>query len=383
MIISLFDDDLYKFTMQQAALKRNDVVSAKYRFKNRGNHRFNDKFMQIFKQKLGYLAELKANDNELELFGKLPFIEIWYLDFLRDYRYNLKQIEAYLDSDNNLQITITGPWHLTILWEVKLMAIISEVYFQIEKDDGKWSMSGQELKLQTKANKLASEQCKYADFGTRRRRSFLTQDLVVKTFKNYHHFIGTSNVHLAFKYGLKPIGTMAHEWVQAMSALESLNHANRAMLQQWIKAYGASLGIALTDTFGTDAFFRDFEMPFAKMFDGVRHDSGDPFKFADKTVAHYKNLGIKPSHKTIVFSDGLNPDLAVKIQKHCNKLEINSSFGIGTNFTNDFETPALNMVIKLWEINEIPVVKISDTPSKANGDPKMIEAVKYIYQIDA
>ena len=381
MIRSLFDDDLYKFTMQQAVLKLYPDAVAKYRFKNRGNHRFNKKFLTMLLHRIGQLSELRAQDEELQSFSKLPFIQPWYLDYIKNYRYDPTQVRLKLDDEQNLQLEINGPWHSTILWEVKLMATISDCYFQLEKYDNKWSMNGQEDKLEIKTSKLFSAQCKYADFGTRRRRCYEIQDLVVRKTKNHHHFVGTSNVHLAFKYGLRPIGTMAHEWVQGISALESLNHANRVMLKRWEQVYDSDLGIALTDTFGTSAFFKDFNMRYAKLFDGVRHDSGDPFVFAERADEHYKKLRINPSHKSIVFSDGLTADLATKIKKHCDELGIACSFGIGTSFTNDFETPALNMVIKIWELNSFPVVKLSDNPGKANGDPKAVEAVKHIYQI--
>jgi len=189
-------------------------------------------------------------------------------------------------------------------------------------------------------------------------------------------------VHFAYKYNLNPIGTMAHEWVQAISALESLNHANRFMLKAWTDVYNGKLGIALTDTYGTDAFFKDFDLKYAALFLGVRHDSGDPIVFANKVIAHYKKLNIDPKTKIIVFSDGLTADKAVEIQQHCDKIGIPCSFGIGTSFTNDFDnSPALNMVIKLWTLNDSPIVKLSDVPSKANGMEQAIEMMRFMYGV--
>ena len=377
-IQSMFDDDLYKFTMQQAVLKLYPDAQATYRFKNRGEQNLNgSKFISLLQKEIDNLGELRATDDELEKFSKLPFVEPWYVDYLKNYRYDTSQVVVSTEPD--LRINITGPWHSSILWEVKLMASISKSYFELEKEEGLWSMDGQKDKLQRKTDILASGVCQYADFGTRRRRCYDIQDLVVQEFKKYHGFAGTSNVHLAFKHDLNPIGTMAHEWVQAISALESLNHANRVMLEKWCDVYGSDLGIALTDTFGTEAFFRDFDMRYAKLFDGVRHDSGDPFEFADKMVAHYKKLRINPGHKTIVFSDGLNAEMAVKIKKHCVELGINCSFGIGTAFTNDFATPALNIVVKLWSINDFNIAKLSDIAGKENGDPAAIQLYKMVY----
>ena len=180
--------------------------------------------------------------------------------------------------------------------------------------------------------------------------------------------------------GCKPIGTMAHEWVQAISALESINHANRYMMERWAEFYDGNLGIVLTDTYGLRAFLVDLSPRLAKLFDGVRHDSGCPFEFTDRMVALYKAYGINPQHKTIVFSDGLDVDQALKIRQYCLQRGIGFSFGIGTHFTNDFEgSPPLNMVIKLWSINGMPVVKLSEDVGKANGSPKAIEAVRTIY----
>lgn len=378
MINSIFDDDLYKFTMQQAILKLYPDAVAKYRFTNRGNQCFNDNFISLLKKQINNLEELRALDKELNQFSKLPFVHPWYIEFLKNYRYNASQIELFLDNNKNLQLEIKGPWYSTILWEVKLMALISQCFFELEDS---WSMDGQQEKIKTKIHKLASAQCKYADFGTRRRRNYDIQDLVVSNVMNYHHFVGTSNVHLAFKYNLRPIGTMAHEWVQGISALESLNHANRVMLKRWADIYDSDLGIALTDTFGTDAFFNDFGLRFSKLFDGVRHDSGDPFVFTDKVIKHYQKFRINPQHKTIVFSDGLDADKAINIKQYCDSVGIDCSFGIGTNFTNDFQTPALNMVIKLWSINDVPVVKLSDVPTKANGDSEAVKVVKWLYRV--
>lgn len=378
IIKSLFDDDLYKFTMQQAVLKLYPNAEAEYRFRNRGVHKFDESVLSGIQDGINELAELKPEKDELEWFASHNFIEPWYAKFLEGYRYSPKQVNFSLTENNDLDLRIKDPWWSTILWEVKLMAIISEAYFSAHKDE--WTMAGQKEKLQLKTNKLASAQCQYADFGTRRRRNFEIQDLVVSTFQNYFHFSGTSNVHLAYKYGLKPIGTMAHEWVQGVSAMESLNHANRFMLKAWTDVYDGKLGIALTDTYGTDSFFRDFSLKYAALFAGVRHDSGDPFIFADKVVAHYKKLGLDPRTKVIVFSDGLTADKAVEIQEHCNVIGIPCSFGIGTSFTNDFDnSPALNMVIKLFYLDGHPIVKLSDVPSKANGEPKAVEMMRFMY----
>jgi nicotinate phosphoribosyltransferase len=226
---------------------------------------------------------------------------------------------------------------------------------------------------------MRREYASFAEFGTRRRRSYAIQDKVIQAFQTYGGFNGTSNVHFAMKYNLKPIGTMAHEWIMGVSALEGLRHANFHALQNWVRVYNADLGIALTDTFGTPAFFKNFNMRLAKLYDGVRHDSGDPFEFADKVIEHYKSLGIDPMSKVIVFSDGLNVEKCLEIAKYCNG-KIRFSFGIGTHFTNDFEgSPALNMVIKIWMCDGVHVVKLGDGTGKTMGDPDAVRVAQWTF----
>lgn len=276
------------------------------------------------------------------------------------------------------------------------MAIISEAYFE-HVDNHNWKCNKPTCTLGgfrqrtwqeayaegvlEKAKNLAMMHDKFTDFGTRRRRSYEIQDIVVKTFKEsgVPNFFGTSNVHLAMKYGVRAIGTFAHELVQGISALEGLRYANKFALQKWQETYQGSLGYALTDTFGTDAFFRDFNQSLARVYDGVRHDSGCPFTFADRIINHYNKLGIDPTTKLIVFSDGLNVEKALAISKHCAG-RVRCSFGIGTSFTNSVEnSKPLNMVIKLREVNGIQVVKLSDSPGKEIGDKDAIRVAKWTF----
>jgi nicotinate phosphoribosyltransferase len=256
------------------------------------------------------------------------------------------------------------------------MAIVSELYFSWINP--KWTLENYENQTVNKALTLSS--CNYSEFGTRRRRSYETQNSVIQTLKNKNGFQGTSNVHFAHMYDLRPIGTMAHEWIMGISALEGLQHANRHALRAWSKVFKGNLGIALTDTFGSDAFFEDFDGYTARLFDGVRHDSGDPHTFAEKTIKAYNKLHIDPLTKAIIFSDGLTPIDAIAIKNQWDKF-IKVRFGIGTNFTNDFgsNSPALNMVIKLTECAGVPVVKLSDTPSKAIGDPDALRVAKWTF----
>lgn len=382
IIQSILDNDLYKFTMQRAVLGYKQNVQVESAFNNRRPEgKFNRDFMDGFNRGLEDMALLQATDQEIEFFEQAcPFMGHEYFDYLANYRYDPNEVRAEL-VDNELVLGYKGTWEHTILWEVPLMAMISELFFiHCDKD---WNNRDQIGKLQTKSQKLMNTT--FTDFGTRRRRNFETQEMVVSYFKNHNpKFMGTSNVHLAHKYGVRPIGTMAHEWIMGISALESLRHANRYAMKIWSDIYKGELGTALTDTFGTDVFWQDFDVALAKLFDGPRHDSGCPFKFTDKTVAEYKRLRIDPTTKTAIFSDGLDTDLALEIQKYCEG-KIRCSFGIGTHFTNDFTNSSggvskpLNMVIKMARCNGTPVVKLSDNPTKAIGDKDALRVAKWTF----
>ncbi len=376
----ILDNDLYKFTMQQAVLELFPKAEATYTFINRGKHKFNELFMRTLQFKISSLSQYYLTLKEANWFVlKCPYLKPQYIQYLLNYTFNPNEVHAYLDANNELQLSISGPWHTTILWEVPLLALISETYF--ETVDYNWYFDSELYTsvFRTKMQKLA--ECRVTDFGTRRRRSFETQKLVVSEGINFKNFAGTSNVYLAYAFATRPVGTMAHEWIMANSVLEGLRNANYYALQNWVRVYNADLGTALTDTYGLDAFLKNFNMRLAKLYDGVRHDSGDPYIFIDKVILHYKSLGIDPMTKSALFSDALTPETAVQINEYC-KGKIRCSFGIGTNFTNDFSycnSKALNMVIKLNTLNGIPVIKLSENVQKACGDKDAIRVAKWTF----
>jgi len=370
------DNDLYKFSTQKAILAHKQKVPVAFEFKDRRPQgQYTPKFKAALDDQIKGMSELRTAKETIGfLSAKCPWLGDDYLAYLRNFRFNPDQVETKL-TDGNLGIRIEGPHEEATMWEVPLMYTISELYFKMI--DTNWSRLGQEGRIQSKAIQL--DGLHYSDFGTRRRRDFWTQDRVVEIMHMFPTFVGTSNVLLARKYGIKAIGTYPHELVQRMSVLESLYHANRYTMQFWQKTFGARLGIALTDTFGTQAFLRDFDDTLARLFDGVRQDSGDPILFGHDIIAHYNKLGIDPLTKTIVFSDSLNPVLARTIFEEF-KGKIRTAFGIGTNFTNDYDgSPALNMVIKLIMCDGIHVVKLSDSFSKAIGDPDALRVALYTH----
>jgi len=380
MITSILDNDLYKFTMMNAVLKKAPDARVSYKFYNRGKHIFNEDFHSEIDSAILSMEDLEITDEELDFLRKsCPFFDEPFLAYLKNFRFDPFNIS--IRGKEDLTLTVNGNWAETILWEVPLMAMISELYYKHVDTD--WSYHDSAT-IKEKCNLLRD--CKYAEFGTRRRRGYDVHDSVIaelKTWSYNNDLVGTSNVHFAMKYGLKPIGTMAHEWVMGMSVLEGLRHANRFAMQAWNDVYRGRLGIALADTYGSDAFFDDFDGTLARTFDGVRHDSGDPIAFMEKTIDFYHKMGIDPSSKTIVFSDGLDPKKAKLLQLHCDVAKINCSFGIGTNFTNDFkDSPAMNMVIKLDSMNGVPVVKLSDEPGKVTGNPKAVDVAKWTFGVE-
>lgn len=314
-----------------------------------------------------------------------PYIDLPYLDFLEGYHYDPSEVKI-IQTGSDLSVTVEGLWYRTILWEVPLLALISELHYEMnhmERDSNDVVMS----KTLEKADGLGKLGVNFAEFGTRRRHSYKVQNLVMEalTQKKDSTFIGSSNVHFAMKYGVKPIGTHAHEWFMFHAAEYGFKMANELALEHWVDVYRGDLGVALSDTYTTDVFFQQFDKKFAKLFDGVRHDSGDPLEFADKTIAHYQKHGINPLFKYIIFSDALNLEKVEEITNYC-RGKIGISFGIGTNLTNDVGLKPMNIVMKLIGVQApnhdwIPTVKLSDEHGKYTGDPKMIELAKEFLRI--
>lgn len=384
---SILDNDFYKITMQNAVVKLFPNEKVKYEFINRGKHHFPEGFDAELRKSVNAMAELKLTKDEKDFLRETcPYLDLPYLDFLGGYHYDPYEVTIE-QTENDLRVTVEGEWYRTILWEVPLLALISELHYEMnnmERDSNEIII---ENTLQ-KAKKLDNLNVSFAEFGTRRRHSYKVQDLVVEALmKNKKSkFIGSSNVHFAMKYDIKPIGTHAHEWFMFHAAEYGFKMANELALEHWVDVYRGDLGVALSDTYTTDVFFQQFDKKFAKLFDGVRHDSGDPIEFANKTIAHYEKNGINPLFKYIIFSDGLNLEKVEEITNAC-KERIGISFGIGTNLTNDVGLKPMNIVMKLIGVQAnngdwIPTVKLSDEHGKYTGDPKMIELAKEFLRIN-
>ena len=387
-INSILHNDLYKFSMSNYYIQNFPEASGTFTFHDRNNTEYDETFVKILKDELSHLSKLFLQKNEFDWAVKtIPYIPQFYWEWLRSFRYELNKINIWLDEFKHLHIEVTDKMYKVTFYEIPILATVSALYhvykhhgYQLKQEIEEALISSLDRKIEiAKEHNLF-----FADFGMRRAYNPLTEEFVVKYLKeNCPTFVGTSTVSLAMKYDVKPIGTMAHECFMFQAAIHSPKDANFMVMENWVKVYDGNLGTVLTDTYTVDTFLRNFSMKLAKLYDGVRHDSGCPFEFGDKMIAKYKSYGIDPMNKTIVFSDGLDFEKAAEIKEYFAG-RIKTTFGIGTNLTCDFPgIKPLNIVMKLKEcrVNDRqPIygcVKLSDVSSKSIGTPEDIENYKY------
>jgi len=376
IINSLLDNDLYKFTQGQAVARHYPDVNVKYKFFDRNSIVFPPGFYKKLDQQIQYLGDLKLADSEYTYLREdFSYFSLPYLDILKSYRFNPHQVQTYQCTEGKLHIDIQGPWYQTIYWECVLMAIVSELYFIETKKENPYNMDLFNKNLRIKTNKFAHNGLKISEFGTRRRFSFDIQKIVLSYLKIYLGKVSTSNTYFAHLLGLEAKGTMAHEWIMAHGALFGCCQATTAMLKVWSQQYQGKLGIALPDTFTTSVFLRDFNAYYARLYDGVRWDSGCWRDFTNEIIAHYEKLDIDPKTKRIVYTNNLDADTAIQIHKEFND-RIQVEFGIGTFLSNDVGVKPLNIVIKMTECNGMPVVKLSDDIGKATGTSESVKHLK-------
>ncbi|ANC03137.1 nicotinate phosphoribosyltransferase [Pseudomonas putida] len=391
IIQNLLDTDFYKITMMQAVLHNYPNAEVEWELRCRNDEDLSPYLAEI-RYQIEQLAEVSVTHDQLAYLEKIPFIKPDFIRFLSLFRFNLRYVQVGLDDAGQLAIRIRGPWLHVILYEIPLLAIICEVRNRYRYREVTMAQVGERLyqkldwlKAHASSDELAGFQL--ADFGTRRRFSYPVQDQVVHILKRDFpgRFVGTSNVHLAREYELKPIGTMAHEWFMAHQQLgPRLVDSQVAALECWVREYRGLLGIALTDCIGMDAFVKDFDLYFGKLFDGLRHDSGDPLAWAEKAIAHYERLGIDPLSKTLIFSDGLDFAKALQLYRALHG-RINVSFGIGTNLTCDIPgVKPMNVVIKMTACNGAPVAKISDSTGKTQcRDENFVAYLRHVFKVPA
>ena len=380
IIHSLLDTDLYKFTMLQVVLHKFPQTHSVYHFRCRNlddtAYPLTD-ILDDLNEQLDQLCRLKFAEDELLYLRSLRFIKSDFVDYLELFQLKRRFIKAGIDREGRLDIWVEGPMVQAMMFEIFVLAIVNELYFKRIRSDE--VLAEGERRLKAKVGLIRQYKAEQnpddppflvSDFGTRRRYSFAWQKHVIETLHEAvpEVFRGTSNVLIAKQLGIFPIGTMAHEFLQAFQALDvRLRDFQKAALETWVQEYRGDLGIALTDVVGMDAFLRDFDLYFAKLFDGLRHDSGDPYEWGDKAYAHYKKLKIDSRSKMLTFSDGLNLEKAWSLHNYF-KDRFQVSFGIGTNLTNDMGQTPLNIVLKLVECNGQSVAKISDSPGKTMTD---------------
>jgi nicotinate phosphoribosyltransferase len=381
IINSLLDSDLYKFTMGQVVLHQFPGAYTTFKFKCRNENNLY-KYVDEINDEIDHLCSLRFKKDELLYLHGIPFFKSDFVDYLSMLQLNRKQIECFVDANNELQIIARGPWRDVIWFEVPVLAIVQEVYTRNEFKEPSYKEGIKRLEEKIKlGNKYHKKlRMSIADFGTRRRFNFQWHKTVIDTLSKKlptEMFSGTSNVLFAKEFGLKPIGTMAHEYLQAGQGIGHvpLVKSQSYMLDCWVKEYRGDLGIALSDVVGFNAFLNDFDKYFAKLYDGCRHDSGDPL------IDHYQSLGIPANTKTAVFSDGLDFTLAFKLAERF-RGRIQTSFGIGTNLTNDLGHTPLQIVMKMTECNGNPVAKISDSKGKGMcEDEDFLKYLKKVYNI--
>ena len=386
LISSLLDTDLYKFTMMQVVLHQFPAAQVEYRYKCRTPGVQLAPYADEIRNEIAALCTLRFREDELNYLRSLRFIKSDYVDFLDLFQMNSKYITVEPQPNGEIEIIVKGPWLYTILFEVPVLAIVNEVYFRNTQKTPDYAEGRRRLaeKIALVAGHADLADMRIADYGTRRRFSKAWQDEVLVALKAGlgANFAGTSNVHFAFKHGLVPLGTMAHEYLQACQALgPRLRDSQTYAFEKWAAEYRGDLGIALADVYGINAFLNDFDMYFCKLFDGARHDSGDPFHWGERMLAHYAKNRVDPKTKTLIFSDGLTVPRTIELyQQFRGRCQL--AFGIGTNLTNDLGYEPLQIVIKMIHCNGQPVAKLSDTPSKNMcDDEKYLAYLRQVFEI--
>lgn len=374
IINSLLETDMYKFSMGQTIFHQFTSYKTTWTFKCRNKDvHFTDGMVEEIKEQVQAFCQLRFTEEELEYLDNITWIKGTYVDFLRLWQPRYEEFTITTDAPCGLAIDAAGTWLNTSMYEIPVLAIVNEVYFRMAYD---YDVLLKQFKrrLDEKVRLLEEDTYRLSDFsefGLRRRLSAEAQEMAVKAIAEVElpadsHFIGTSNVYLAKKFNLKPVGTMAHEWIMCTGQGNHKHnpaYSNWYALDAWVKEYGILNGIALTDTITTDCFLRDFQLTYATLFSGVRHDSGDPYEWGDKMIAHYNSLGINPRTKTLLFSDSLDFERATALYDYF-KDKAKVAFGIGTFISNDTDEEALNIVMKTTKCNGMDVAKISDVAGK-------------------
>ncbi len=398
IITHFTDDDLYKFTMCVAVIDNFPRTQVKYRFNDRNNTVYPAGFADELRRQIKALESVIITDEEIDFMKRrCSYIPDWFYSYLKGFRYDSRQVSVFQDDEGHLDITFEGSWSSTILLEVKVLAMVSELYYIMtgEADRLDYAEFGQ--RTEAKGRRLVEGRCVFSDFGTRRRASFRAQDVAVASLAGSSRcdsggngrFVGTSNVYLAMKHDLTPVGTMAHELICAIAGMYGPQMANHMAMRIWSHTYRGALGTFLYDTYGWDIFSLNFSEDYANMFKGLRVDSGDNYEQLDKITAKYRSLHIDPLTKQVVFSNALDVDEAIALQRYAEG-KCQPSYGIGTHFTNDFaNVRPMNIVIKLTSVKiteswpfYFQTCKLSEDRGKHSGDPDTVERFKALIHLE-
>ena len=383
IISSILDTDLYKFTTSYAYSKLFPRAYGEFEFVDRNNDDYPEGFDRLLKKELEQMANLSLTAGEEAFIRKqMPYLPPIYIDFLKGFRFDPSELDIRLE-ESKLKIKASGLLYRVTLWETPILATISELWF---RESGQHpDVKYMEKAAIDKAIRMKEQGITFSLFGMRRRFSFDVEDRVTELLKQHagESLFGTSNVYMAYKHNLNVSGTHPHEWVQFHGSIYGYKMANYMSMEDWINVYDGDLGTVLTDTYTTDVFLRNFSKKHAALFTSLRHDSGDPFLFADKVIQRYEELRVNPKMKYLVFSDSLNVDKAIEIKEYCGD-RIGVTFGIGTNLTNDVsaEIKSLNIVMKLFRCKMTAkeewqeCVKLSDVEGKYTGSEREIALVK-------
>ena len=390
IIESLLDTDLYKFTMMQVVLHQFPDAQVEYKFRCRNPGVNLAQFADEIRAEVRHLCRLRFRADELAYLRSLRFIKSDFVDFLELFHLNEHSIQITPLPHGQLDIRARGPWLHTILFEIPLLSIVNEVYFRHgQPADEAEGMRRLDAKIDL-LRQPALADIRLADYGGRRRHSRAWHERVITRLRDElgqgadARFVGTSNVLLAQRLGVRPMGTMAHEYLQACQSIgPRLRDSQRFGFETWAREYRGDLGIALSDVYGMSAFLRDFDLYFCKLFDGARHDSGDPFEWGERMVAHYQSMRVDPLTKTLIFSDGLTIPRVIELyQRFAGRAQL--AFGVGTNLTNDLGPEPLQVVMKMVRCNGQPVAKLSDTPGKGMcDDEKYLAYLRQVFDIEA
>ena len=387
IIKSLLETDMYKFSMGQVIFHQFSDYKTTWTFKCRNKDLlFTPEMVQEIKNQIKLYCALRFTEQELQYLDNILWIKGSYIDYLRLWKPRFEDFEITTNAECGLAIEAKGTWLNTSMYEIPILAIVNEVYFRMAYDYDHLIKVFNE-KLEEKVGWLEIHKGKYhlssfSEFGLRRRLSAEAQEMAVKRLATAKYcsstFVGTSNVYLAMKNNLIPTGTQAHEYIMCVGQGNHKHnpaYSNWYAMESWVKEYGILNGTALTDTITTDCFLRDFNLTYATLFSGVRHDSGDPYKWGEKIIKHYKDLGIDPQTKTLLFSDSLNFKKADELFRHF-RGKAKVAFGIGTYISNDTDVDPLNIVMKVTKCNGQDVAKLSDVEGK--GMCKNPEYVEYL-----